>query len=145
MQVIKKLGDRVEKEHDQFLRDSQRLEDRSGISADGTGGTNGITSNVDFESLVGNANGPTVKPDTAIDSNANWDDDVWGSIFSTNTVNQFIKKLIYALTGLTDYGIATTISIPYNTISTCCYISYFSPTSKQHDEDQFIPNSFVKP
>ncbi|KAF8197428.1 other/SCY1 protein kinase [Pholiota molesta] len=61
MQVIKKLGDRVEKEHDQFLRDSQRLED------------------------LGNANGPTVKPDTAIDSNANWDDDVWGSIFSTNT------------------------------------------------------------
>ncbi|KAF8964072.1 other/SCY1 protein kinase [Flammula alnicola] len=85
MQVIKKLGDRVEKEHDQFLRDSQRLEDRSGVAANGTPGANGTTSNVDFESLVGKANGATVKADTIIDNNANWDDDVWGSIFSNPT------------------------------------------------------------
>jgi SCY1-like protein 2 len=85
MEVIKKLAERVEKEHNQFLRDSQRLEDRSGIAANTeTGGT--ATSNVDFASLVGNANGATVKADTVIDSNASWDDDVWGSIFNANSV-----------------------------------------------------------
>ncbi|KAG1749082.1 kinase-like domain-containing protein [Suillus paluster] len=83
MSVIRKLGDRVEKEHNQFLRDSQRIEDRSVTN------TNGATSpafrtGVDFESLVGRANGATVKPDTIIDgdSSKGWDDDVWGSIFS---------------------------------------------------------------
>jgi hypothetical protein len=35
MAVIKKLGDRVEKEHNQFLRDSQRLEDRSATAVNG--------------------------------------------------------------------------------------------------------------
>ncbi|PPQ63200.1 hypothetical protein CVT24_005745 [Panaeolus cyanescens] len=89
MQVIKKLGERVEKEHDQFLRDSQRLEDRSGTAPTGTTGMNGATT-VDFESLVGRSNGTgttgpstaTVKADTVIDSNAGWEDDVWGSIFN---------------------------------------------------------------
>lgn len=85
MEVIKKLAERVEKEHNQFLRDSQRLEDRSGIAANTeAGGT--ATANVDFASLVGNANGATVKADTVIDSNASWDDDVWGSIFNANSV-----------------------------------------------------------
>lgn len=83
MSVIRRLGDRVEKEHNQFLRDSQRIEDRSATN------TNGVTSpasksGVDFESLVGRANGATVKPDTVIDgdSSKGWDDDVWGTIFS---------------------------------------------------------------
>ncbi|KAF5330778.1 hypothetical protein D9619_005657 [Psilocybe cf. subviscida] len=81
MQVIKKLGDRVEKEHDQFLRDSQRLEDRSGMASEQS--NDGIAAAVDFESLVGKANGATVKADTDID-NANWDDDPWGSILNSN-------------------------------------------------------------
>lgn len=83
MSVIRRLGDRVEKEHNQFLRDSQRIEDRSATN------TNGVTSpafksGVDFESLVGRANDATVKPDTVIDgdSSKGWDDDVWGTIFS---------------------------------------------------------------
>lgn len=83
MSVIRKLGDRVEKEHNQFLRDSQRIEDRSAMN------TNGATSpafktGVDFESLVARANGATVKPDMVIDgdSSKGWDDDVWGSIFN---------------------------------------------------------------
>lgn len=83
MSVIRRLGDRVEKEHNQFLRDSQRIEDRSATN------TNGVTSpafksGVDFESLVGRANGATVKPDTVIDgdSSKGWDDDVWGTIFN---------------------------------------------------------------
>ncbi|KDR81413.1 hypothetical protein GALMADRAFT_239295 [Galerina marginata CBS 339.88] len=84
MQVIKKLAERVEKEHDQFLRDSQRVEDRSGLAANGTIATNGAAANVDFESLVGRANGATVKADTVFDNNASLNDDVWGSIFSNN-------------------------------------------------------------
>lgn len=87
MEVIKKLAERVEKEHNQFLRDSQRLEDRSGLAANAEGGSTATTSNVDFASLVGNANGATVKADTVIDNNASWDDDVWGSIFNTNSVS----------------------------------------------------------
>ena len=44
------------------------------------------TSNADFASLVGNANGAAIKADTVIDGNASWDDDVWGSIFNTTSV-----------------------------------------------------------
>lgn len=77
MAVIRKLGDRVEKEHNQFLRDSQRLEDRSAT-------TNGITppnlnSGIDFESLVGRATASAVK---TIDNQNGWDDDVWGAILN---------------------------------------------------------------
>lgn len=86
MQVIKKLAERVEKEHDQFLRDSQRLDDRSGLAPDGPNGADGSAANVDFESLVGRSSGATVKADTVIDNNTGWDDDVWGSIFSSNAV-----------------------------------------------------------
>lgn len=84
MEVIRKLGQRVEKEHDQFLRDSQRLEDRSTVAMDGEPGVNGNAVSVDFESLVGKANGVTVKSDTVMD--ASWDNDVWGSIFNSNAV-----------------------------------------------------------
>jgi SCY1-like protein 2 len=83
MEVIRKLGQRVEKEHDQFLRDSQRLEDSSTVAMDGEPGVNAVS--VDFESLVGKANGVTVKADTAMD--VSWDNDVWGSIFNSSTVS----------------------------------------------------------
>ncbi|KAK7693292.1 hypothetical protein QCA50_002859 [Cerrena zonata] len=83
MEVIRKLGDRVEKEHDQYLRDSQRLEDRSAISgANGTNGTS-ATGTVDFESLVGGGHA-TVKPDSVGGTSAGWDDDPWGSIFANS-------------------------------------------------------------
>ncbi|KAJ4488353.1 other/SCY1 protein kinase [Lentinula aciculospora] len=86
MEVIRKLGDRVEKEHNQFLRDSQRLEDRSAIAVDGATITQSFAGSMDFESLVGGKNG-------AVQTNAtggsvgsagktSWDDDVWGSIFN---------------------------------------------------------------
>lgn len=80
MEVIRKLGDRVEKEHDQYLRDSQRIEDRSAVG--GVNGMNGVTSSgtVDFESLVAGGNA-TVKADNTANSNVGWDDDPWGSIF----------------------------------------------------------------
>lgn len=90
MDVIRKLGERVEKEHDQFLRDSQRLEDRS--SAGTTIGGNGVssTTNVDFENLVGRASGATVKADTAVDNHIPWEDDVWGTIF-----NEDVRHFLY--------------------------------------------------
>ena len=86
MSAIKKLGDRVEREHDQFLRDSQRLEDRSTISISVPGTvSNPVGGEVNFENLVGRGDGVTVKQDTVIDgSSKGWDeDDVWGSIFSS--------------------------------------------------------------
>lgn len=90
MEVIKKLGDRVEKEHDQYLRDSQRIEDRSATAVNGAspptlGGT------VDFESLVGGQNVGTVKADTVLDASKGWDDDVWGSILNSSEVRTHSK------------------------------------------------------
>ncbi|KIY43669.1 kinase-like protein [Fistulina hepatica ATCC 64428] len=97
MEVIRKLGDRVEKEHQQFLRDSQRLEDRSVTAVNGNASAPFDTS-MDFESLVGRANGTTplaaatngstLSP-TATGSTSpakpSWDDDVWGSILNTRS------------------------------------------------------------
>src|SRR3984893_1560683 len=82
MDVIRKLGDRVQKEHNQFLRDSQRIEDRSGTADNGSTGASNLGGSVDFECLVGRANGATVKADTVIE---NWDDDVWVSIFTSGS------------------------------------------------------------
>ncbi|KAG5651283.1 hypothetical protein H0H81_009226 [Sphagnurus paluster] len=82
MLVIKKLGDRVQKEHDQFLRDSQRLEDRSATAASGLPNAKSFGGTVDFESLVGRTNGSAIKSDTTVDGNKSWDEEIWGSIFS---------------------------------------------------------------
>lgn len=85
MDVIKTLGERVEKEHDRYLRDSQRIEDRSALhgranlSSDTGGGA------VDFESLVGNHGTAAVKTHSTSDSSTNWENDVWGSIFSSGS------------------------------------------------------------
>jgi len=77
MAVIRKLGDRVEKEHNQFLRDSQRLEDRSATANGVTPST--LDSSINFESLVGRATTSTVK---ITDNQNGWDDDVWGAILN---------------------------------------------------------------
>ncbi|THV08015.1 other/SCY1 protein kinase [Dendrothele bispora CBS 962.96] len=91
MSVIRKLGDRVEKEHNQFLRDSQRIEDRSATAVNGLASTQVLTGSVDFENLVGRG---TAGDGASTSSNANqtsgsqapsWDDDVWGSIFNDTT------------------------------------------------------------
>jgi len=83
MAVIKKLGDRVEKEHNQFLRDSQRIEDRSATAVNGP--IDGLTprGGVDFETLVGGSGATSIKADTEL--NGNWEDDVWGSILSSGS------------------------------------------------------------
>ena len=82
MSVIKRLGDRVQKEHDQFLRDAQRIDDRSATTGNSAAGSLSYAGNVDFESLVGGANGTLNKPDTATSGN----DDVWWSIFNNDDV-----------------------------------------------------------
>ncbi|KAG6869068.1 hypothetical protein C0993_003388 [Termitomyces sp. T159_Od127] len=79
MEVIKKLGDRVEKEHDQFLRDSQRLEDRSATAVN-DGPARSFAGTVDFESLVVGTNSKSAQLETT-----SWDDDVWGSIFNADS------------------------------------------------------------
>lgn len=83
MDVIRKLGERVEKEHNQFLRDSQRHEDRSAVGAD-NGAAQSFAGTVDFESLVGGKNGLVQNDATggSVGKNSAWDDDVWGSIFN---------------------------------------------------------------
>ena len=87
MAVIKKLGDRVQREHDQFLRDSQRTEDRSAFATN-EAATPNFGEAVSFENLVGRADGASVKPDTVIDGNKGWDDDdPWASIFSSAEVS----------------------------------------------------------
>ncbi|KAI0273824.1 kinase-like protein [Gloeopeniophorella convolvens] len=85
MAVIRKLGDRVEHEHNQFLRDSQRIEDRSATVNGAKGGAVPGTSGMDFASLVGGASTATVKADTEI--SGDWEDDVWGSILSSAPEN----------------------------------------------------------
>jgi SCY1-like protein 2 len=89
MSVIKRLGDRVEKEHDQFLRDSQRIEDRSATAGNGTSGPVSFVGNVDFESLVGSG-GATRATSTKSETNTSWDDDVWGSIFNSGDVCAYL-------------------------------------------------------
>jgi SCY1-like protein 2 len=83
MSVIKKLGDRVEKEHDQFLRDSQRLEDRSATAVNGSLDELTTRGGMNFETLVGGAGAGSINADTEL--NGNWEDDVWGSILSSNS------------------------------------------------------------
>lgn len=84
MDVIKTLGARVEKEHVQFLKDSQRIEDRSAV--------NGFSSvpasmgaNVDFESLVSSTKSHGTTNSILSDKNGT-DDDIWGSILSSTSV-----------------------------------------------------------
>lgn len=80
----------MEKEHNQFLRDSQRLEDRSSTAVGATtGGIGGMNGGVDFASLVASGSGAGGRPNgdsvgAANTGETSWDDDVWGSIFSDN-------------------------------------------------------------
>lgn len=83
MDVIRKLGDRVEKEHNQFLRDSQRIEDRSSIAPNGASSVISSNGPVDFASLVGQSAGVAIKADSA--ANPSWDDDPWSSILAGTT------------------------------------------------------------
>lgn len=82
MDVIKKLGDRVEREHDQYLRDSQRVEDRSATTANGVANNAATGGAVDFESLIANGSGAAPKTSATPDNATSWEDDVWGSIFT---------------------------------------------------------------
>ncbi|KAF5373040.1 hypothetical protein D9758_001726 [Tetrapyrgos nigripes] len=77
MAVIRQLADRVEKEHNQFLRDSQRIEDMSATAMIGSSSTQAITGSVDFENLVGR--GAASSSNTQAPS---LEDDPWGSIFN---------------------------------------------------------------
>lgn len=80
MEVIRKLSDRVEKEHEQHLRDNQRLEDRSAVPVNG--GPLPTVNGIDFESLVGSSQGTSIKADAILDDVKGWEDDVWGSILN---------------------------------------------------------------
>ncbi|CAK5279381.1 unnamed protein product [Mycena citricolor] len=91
MGVIRKLSDRIEQEHKQFLRDSQRLEDRSSTGQTNGANGGGADGNVDFASLVARANG-ALKPDvtggsaTGTTTATSWDDDPWASMLGEPNV-----------------------------------------------------------
>ena len=116
MAVIKRLGERVEKEHDQYLRDSQRIEDRSALAAANSTGATGVA--VDFESLVHRTNGsvPGVAKSPSDgapgESTSSWDDDVWGSIFSGNGVRFFPRNFSNMLMILQPSSPVTTSTSP---------------------------------
>lgn len=86
------LGERIEREHSQYLRDSQRIEDKSSIPVNGT--TPSVSVPLDFESLVGGGKSPlpttSSLPSTPGTSSTavkpNWEDDVWGSILGSSDV-----------------------------------------------------------
>ena len=94
MTVIKRLGERVEREHNQHLRDSQRIEDRSATTNSSSAGI-GVGGSLDFESLVGGANGTTVKPDSAVGNGKTWEDDVWGSLLGSGGAEVRSAKLYF--------------------------------------------------
>ncbi len=91
MSVIRRLGERVEKEHDQFLRDAQRIEDRSALAANSSN-TQSFASTVDFENLVGRS-GVATNSNT-VTENKSWGDNVWGSIFDDDVGLSFIAHFI---------------------------------------------------
>jgi len=83
MSAIQKLGQRVEKEHKQFLRDHQRIDDRTSL-APGPSMTPDFATSVSFEQLVKRAEGK----DSGDVMGPSWNDDyLWGSI-SGNTQSQ---------------------------------------------------------
>ena len=101
MEVIHKLGDRVEKEHEQYLRDAQRIEDKSATAINGTMAP-ATTGPVDFESLVAGNSANTVKADSVVDtSQQGWDDDVCGSIFSSQEVRYTTKVVTQCSANIT--------------------------------------------
>lgn len=77
----------MEKEHAQYLKDSHRIEDRSG-AANGFATSSTASAGVDFESLVsrgtgiGGANGGQTTTLESKSTKNSWDDDIWGSILA---------------------------------------------------------------
>ncbi|CAE6423488.1 hypothetical protein ACGC1H_002678 [Rhizoctonia solani] len=94
MHVIKSLSERIEKEHAQHLRDSQRVEDRSAIALNNS--VNTAVAGVDFHTLVSGGRSPSTTPGTitpivngsntptpAPTTGNGWDDDMWDSMLNT--------------------------------------------------------------
>ena len=84
----------------QYLKDSQRIEDRSG-GTNGSGSSSALGSTgVDFESLVGGASTTNTTSTASDNGNKSWDDDVWGSILAATPVRVSTISQIYAATDL---------------------------------------------
>ena len=97
--MIKTLGERVEHEHGQYLRISQRIEDRSG-GFDGHGSSNGVPKlgrTADFKNLVDgpamaltSSSGLGASTTTGVNGvakSASWEDGVWGRILDGSDVS----------------------------------------------------------
>lgn len=136
--VIHKLSDRVEKEHSQYLRDSQRNEDRSAVIDPSGNPLPAFGGSVDFESLVQGsgasttsttngmgtfadpASAPTSVPATANGSKStSWEDDVWGSILDART------DVCLHYPDEFDIGLIKIVSVS-TSLYPCCYSSFFA-------------------
>lgn len=91
MHVIRALGERVEREHSQHLRDAQRIEDRSGMSTSAGGTPTPFASHApaDFETLVGGGAARATAAGAgagaaAPASQSSLEDDIWGSILNSS-------------------------------------------------------------
>lgn len=81
--MIRALAERVEREHGQHLRDSQRVEDRSALATnDGMSAT--ISGGLDFESLVGGGARHPKRAEVPESGSAGWEEDVWGSMLGAD-------------------------------------------------------------
>lgn len=93
--VIRSLTDRVEKEHAQHLRDSQRLEDRSALTTNGSPSGFVDTGPTDFATLVGGGGSkpsgvitPTLNGTVGATGSTSLEDDIWGSILGNGVCTQ---------------------------------------------------------
>ena len=96
--MIKTLGERAEREHSQYLRDSQRIEDRSsGFDVASSNGVPKLGGTVDFQTLVAgpvmsmaSSSGLGTSTTTGVNGATkptSWEDDMWGSILDGSDVS----------------------------------------------------------
>lgn len=84
----------------QYLKDSQRIEDRS-EGANGSGSSQALgSSDVNFESLVGGASTTKATSTVSDNDNKSWDDDVWGSILADTPVRVSVISQISVVSDL---------------------------------------------
>jgi hypothetical protein len=142
MAVIKKLGDRVDKEHNQFLRDSQRIEDRSAIATNGNAEGLASRGGMDFATLVSGTGGAaTIKAHTEL--NGDWEDDVWGSILSSAPEVRNPPTLRWK-TEIADSPAVWYIAEPFDPANHQSRPSHFRATAI-HTESSVVPTQRLVP
>ncbi|KAF8337568.1 kinase-like domain-containing protein [Cantharellus anzutake] len=121
MSVIRNLSERVEHEHLQHLRDSQRIEDRSAVPVNGVTSSIAASGPVDFETLIssGAKTGASRTSQSLPPKGENgdsWEDDVWGSMLNSDL-------------GARSFGASSLTSSPLSNTSTLTSFPFPTPPS----------------